>query len=386
MTTYFLSPDGDTDKVAGLKRQLRAELPELRELSSIEALVEAVSDKAAERSVVLIAASAKDSGLLARVVDLAGRFRDRAYFILISDDIAANDYKRLVRTGGADWVSTSAVPQEVLDILSRRRPGIESHSGPRTGPVVVSFAPCAGGVGNTTIAVEVATQLKIGKATRDRKICIVDLDVQSSHVCDHLDIEPRLQIQEIAGSPERLDEQLFDIFISRHDSGLHVIAAPRSKFDACEVGVDALDALFDMISRRYDLVLVDLPVTWFKWTPHVIAASDAVIVTGINTIPGLRQIAETVTAVRDARRPGVDSAIAVNRCGRRMLGGIERRHHIEKVLGREKTFFVGEDPMLVRAINAGTPLAISDPGSKASKEVAALAGYCAAVRSTRTPA
>jgi pilus assembly protein CpaE len=381
-----LSPDGDTDKVASLKRQLRGAFPDLRELSAIGALVEAISEKTGERSTALIAASAKDSGLFARIVDLAGRHRDRAYFILISDDIAANDYKRLVRTGAADWVSTASVPQEVLDILSRRRSGIESHSGPRTGPVVVSFAPCAGGVGNSTLAVEAAAHLKISKATRDRKICIVDLDVQSSHVCDHLDIEPRLQIQEIAGSPERLDEQLFDIFISRHDSGLHVIAAPRSKFDACEVGVDALDALFDMISRRYDLVLVDLPVTWFKWTPHVIAASDAVIVTGVNTIPGLRQIAETVTAVRDARRPGADFAIAMNRCGRRMLGGFERRHHIEKVLGREKTFFVGEEATLVRSINAGTPLAISDPGSRTSKEIAALAGFCAAVRSTRAPA
>src|SRR5262249_7888351 len=147
---------------------------------------------------------------------------DRGFFILISEDIAASDYKRLVRTGGADWVSAAAVPQEVLDIMSRQRSGIDARPASRGEPVVVCFAPSAGGVGNTTLTVEVASYLKSSKPTKHREICIVDLDFQSSHVCDHLDIEPRLQIQEISSSPERLDEQLFDIFVSRHASGLHV--------------------------------------------------------------------------------------------------------------------------------------------------------------------
>jgi len=381
MATYFLSPDVDAEKVKIIERKLRSVIPDLVRSDGMDDCVRALTGKSREKSTVLIVASPKDGVFFAQLLEQAGRHRDRAFFILISDDIPASDYKRLVRTGAADWVSATAVPQEILDIMARQRG--EGRTGNRVEPVVVCFTPCAGGVGNTTLAVEVAAHLRTHKVARNRSICIVDLDFQSSHVCDHLDIEPRLQIQEIANSPERLDEQLFDIFISRHASGLHVFAAPRSRFDICDVSVEVLDSLFDLISSRYDLVLIDMPVSWFKWTFHVVAASDAVIVTGINTIPGLRQMAETVTAVRETRRVSAQFAVVINRCERRLLGGVERRHHVEKVLGREKMFFVGEDPMIVQAINSGTPLGLSDPSRKTSKEVAEVAAFCADVKSTR---
>src|SRR5262249_21344993 len=159
---------------------------------------------------------------------------------------------------------------------------------------------------------------------------IVDLDFQRSHVCDYLDLEPRLKIQEIMDNPDRLDDQLFDIFISRHASGLHVFASARSSFDVCELNVSALDALFNFSSLRYELILIDLPVTWFAWTDQVVSASDGVIVTGVNTIPGLRQTVETLKAVRRARNlaspsvsaPGANLqiAVAMNRCRRRFMG------------------------------------------------------------------
>src|SRR6202030_2728363 len=132
------------------------------------------------------------------------------------------DYKRLVRTGGADWVSASAIPQEILDIMSRQPAAGQARPARRAQPVVASVAPSAGGVGNTTLALEMSAHLTTSKATANRRICIVDLDFQGSHVCDYLDIEPRLQIQEIADRPERLDAHLFSIFVSRHASGLDV--------------------------------------------------------------------------------------------------------------------------------------------------------------------
>ena len=66
-----------------------------------------------------------------------------------------------------------------------------------------------------------------------------------------------------------------------------MFAAPRSKFNICDLSDAALDALFDMISSRYDLMLIDLPVTAFSWTADVVANCDAVLVTGINTISSL---------------------------------------------------------------------------------------------------
>ena len=201
-------------------------------------------------------------------------------------------------------------------------------------------------------------------------------------MCDCLDIEPRLQINEISSNPERLDDQLFNIYVSSHSSGLDVLAAPRTKFQFCDLNILALDKLFDMISTRYDLVVIDLPPVWFAWTFQVIAVSDGVVVTGINTIPGIRQMVETTVAVRKACRTSCRVAVAVNRCEHHFIGGIARRHHVEKVLGHERIFYVRDDFMVIQSVNTGTPLAISSPARKASREMIALGAFFSDLKSS----
>ena len=41
---------------------------------------------------------------------------------------------------------------------------------------------------------------------------------------------------------------------------------------------------------------------WFSWTRQLLSAAEVVLVSGLNTIPGLRQVAETLTAVRAVER------------------------------------------------------------------------------------
>ena len=59
----------------------------------------------------------------------------------------------------------------------------------------------AGGVGATTLAIEAAMQL-----SRDAKdpdsTCLVDLDFQTSACADYLDLEPRLDLDEIGAHPD----------------------------------------------------------------------------------------------------------------------------------------------------------------------------------------
>jgi pilus assembly protein CpaE len=362
-------------------------LPELVIISSMDDVIAAPARERGRENYVLVVMPSRDRPALFKLVDIASRYRDQLFIILISDEISVADYKVMLRAGGIDWVSTNADPQEILDLISRRQPRTVVEARPRVSPVrksvAISFVPSAGGVGNSTLAVEVGVHLKSNKATRDRGICLIDLDFQSSNVCDYLDIAPRLQIEEISADPGRLDAQLFDIFVSRHKSGLDVFAAPRAKFENCNLDVAALDTLFSIASTRYDLMLIDLPVTWFAWTPKVIAASNATVVTGTNSIPGLRQMVETLAAIRETPHISGEIAVVVNRCQRRLLGAITRRHHVEVTLGREKVFYVGEEPMALESINTGIPMALDKSYRSIGKDVAALAGFCAAVKLDR---
>src|SRR5215813_2375163 len=187
MAIYYLGSDLDPDRGAALERKLRTAIADIVSIKRIEDIAPGPLQGPGSKNYVLLTAS-KGGRQLDQLLDMIQAHRERAFFIIVSEEISASDYKRLVRTGSADWVAASAAPQEVLEIISRRRSGAAETSD-RGRPAIVSFLPCAGGVGNTTLAVETAVGLTTEKATGQRNVCLVDLDFQNSHACDHLDIE-----------------------------------------------------------------------------------------------------------------------------------------------------------------------------------------------------
>ena len=388
MAVFLLRGNTVSEARAAIESGLKATIPGLIEVTSFARVFEQIS--AAERSeqaIILVVAPPGDSGYFNRLVDVAAQYHNEVFIILISEEISASDYKRLMRTGGADWVSAKAGPREVADIIARLRRDTgatnkDSSDVAAVHPVTISFVPSAGGVGNTTLAIETAVHLKTSKASRQRNICIVDLDFQTSHVCDYLDSEPRLLIEEFSNAPERLDKHLFDSFKTHHKSGIDVFAAPRSKYSSEELDINALDALFSMIAESYNLVLIDFPLTWFSWTPQVLAASDGAVITGLNTIPNLRQISEMLATIRLG--PAVPKiGIVLNRCEQTMFGSISRRKQVEKVLPNEKLFFIADHEEAITAVNMGVPMTLGASAGKLHKEFAAVSDFCAEIRTSR---
>lgn len=384
MAIYLLREDSDDDMVNIVKEKICQVIPDVIPISSPDDLEGMTSRLEHEKIYVLLMGRRVDQSHLSHFLKTADAYRGRALLIVISDEISATDYKALLQTGLADWVSLRSSPEEIRDTIKRHQTPEASASLIRpeeTKPIAVSFVPSAGGVGNATLIVEVATYLKTKKATRDRNICIVDLDFQSSHICDYLDIEPRLQIQDISANPERLDAQLLEIFISRHSSGVHVFAAPRSSFDSSDLNIAALDAFFNMVAARYDLILIDFPVTWFAWTNQILLASRGIVVSGVNSIPGLRQLSQRIATVYAATDRTSEVVVAVNRCQRRLFGNIARRHHVEGVLGQEKIIYIAEEPLALEAINTGIPMTMTKGARRLSKDVAPIAEFCSGLRS-----
>ena len=310
------------------------------------------------------------------MVNIAEQEHSGIFFIFVSREISASDYKRLVRGGRSDWVSMEGAPQEIADIIFRTTPK-EARSGrdEEVRPAIVVLVPSSGGVGNATLAIETAVQVKRAKQTRSRRVCLLDLDLQASHICDYLDIEPRFRIEEIIQNPDRLDAQLFDLFVSRHAaSGVDVLATPRNRRASVELNMAALDALFRFISEQYDLVIVNVPSAWFDWTDQILAVCDLAIVTGLNNVPSLRQIAETLQAVKNAERVPPQIVVVLNRCESGLVGGIARRGHVSRALGSQTVVYVREDAAAANhSLNTGVPISMTSPSSKITKDIRALA-------------
>src|SRR5690242_10892145 len=150
MQIFLFSASVDSARLSDLEHRIRAKLPDVRVVSRMDEVTKALPKTAGrdgELACILFPVVLNSAASLDRMVSIATEYRDKLFFIFISDDISASDYKRLVQTGGADWVSTRGAPEEIVEIIARVARGgpvaeiAEAH--PVTEPVMVAFVPSA---------------------------------------------------------------------------------------------------------------------------------------------------------------------------------------------------------------------------------------------------
>ena len=240
-------------------------------------------------------------------------------------------------------------------------------------PQFMSFMPASGGVGTTAMAIETAAILNAHGQKIGRTTCIVDLNFQHGACAEYLDIEPRFDISEIENSPERLDRQLLDVMLSRHDSGLSVICAPNQPTEMRSFKGALVVKLLDLVSAYFDNVVIDLPRTWFPWTETVISGSDKLFVVADMTVPSIRQSHRLVKAVEERIGKQATPKIIVNRMDFRKNASGLNAGDVENALG---DYFAGGVPnnyMLVRdAVDRGVTIGSVEAGNNVTQALSQI--------------
>jgi pilus assembly protein CpaE len=201
----------------------------------------------------------------------------------------------------------------------------------------------------------------------------VDLDFQHGACADYLDLEPRLNLDEIEPRPERLDRQLLEVMLSHHPSGLAVIAAPNRPAEMRTFDPEMVTRLLDLVSTNFDYVIFDMPRTWFSWTDSVLLGSNKLFIVSEMTVPGLRHAKQLVEAIGERLGESPKPQVIVNRFEQKLFSSGLRKSDIEQVLGEAFAACIPNHYGLVReAIDRGIPLEEIKPGNKITMQLKKL--------------
>jgi len=368
MLRQFTKPSDDTvvvDLVTGseeLARRLGAifEQEARFSLDSVSAsLAEAETKSAGQsgRAILLVEINAADSEELAALERIMDRSGTGLAVIAIVDALSEATVRKLLQLRVSDLISKRDSQQDLIKACERalRPASSQSRFG---GATCHAFVSAGGGAGNTTLAIQSAFVLA-RETGQFQSTCLVDMDFQRGAVIDYLDLDPNLQIDEIAPNPERLDKQLLEVMVSRHDTGLAVIAASNALRSYETIGGDFVTHMLDLASLKFDNLILDMPRVWLPWTRNVLVGSDKVYVVTEMTVPGLRQARRLADALTEECGEEINVSVIVNRFKKTLLGGINavRRQDAKDVLGAYLAGFVAQDYPLVReAIDRGVPL------------------------------
>ena len=320
---------------------------------------------------VLIADLENDLAGSLSAIEALWRNRFQGAIVTISDALDEAAVRSLLHLRAADWLPLGASAEEVTEACERAL-AVKAAPGRGTQSTCVAFVPAAGGVGNTTLSIQSAFLLG-QKAKKLGSTCLVDLNFQSGALADYLDLKPGLRLEAMLGAPERLDHQLLQVMLSRHESGLALLAAPRSQTECPEVDARLVGKLLGVTSEHFDTMVVDMPPVWMPWTNDVLAGSDRVFVVTEFTVPALRKAHELTSAIKARLGDGVPVGVIVNKWRRQLFGTGLRKGDASELLGQALAGFLPEDHALVRdAIDRGLPLHVARRSNRLDRELARI--------------
>lgn len=303
---------------------------------------------------------------------LMARHPDGPPVVVVTQSFDEAVARRLLQMRVGDFLVKPVSPIELVRACARIATAGSGVTA--TESQIYTFLPAVGGAGVTTLAVQTAMILLNSGGPRTRpSTCLVDLDLQHGAVADYLDLEPRLNLDEVEPRPERLDRQLLEVMLAQHSSGLAVVAAPNRPADMRPFDPELVTRLLDLVSAHFEYVVIDMPRTWFSWTDSVLTGSNRLFIVSETTVPALRQAKQLVTAIRERLTGGPKPEVIVNRFEQRMFAPGLKRNDLEQALGDSYAGAVPNDYALVReAIDRGVPLEDIRPGNKVTQHLKKL--------------
>jgi pilus assembly protein CpaE len=274
--------------------------------------------------------------------------------IVVTQEFHPAAIRILVQLQVADFL---VKPISTADLV---RASIRALQGPgrpeNTESQIYTFIPAAGGVGNTTLALATAFQLH-RSVSRGASTCVVDLNLQQGSCAEYLDLEPRFDISEIENQPERLDRQLLEVMLSRHSSGVCVLAAPSHPADMRTFDTNVVVRMLDLVSAYFDNVVIDMPRTWFPWTETVLLGTNRLFIVSEMTVPCLRQTQRLLKAIDTTAGREVKPGVIINRHEKRARDASVSQADLDEVLGDAFVGSIANNYRLVReAVDRGVPL------------------------------
>lgn len=295
--------------------------------------------------------------------------------VLVAADVDASVLRRAMRAGLTDVVAADASTEELRDAIaqamahSRAQAPTTVFSAPveaSRGKIVTVFST-KGGSGKSLLAVNLAVILS---REQEREVVVVDLDLQSGDVAILLQLLPAWTIEDAARSSGRLDEEAVRGYLTRHRSGVRLLAAPLDPAMSDVVTPDAVHQLLAILSRMFDYVVVDGPGFF---TDQILAAlddSDETVLVGSLDVPSIKNLKLALQTLGSLGIPRERIHVVLNRADSHVGLHVPE---VEKSLGTKIDIAIPSSRDVPLSVNQGTPIAASRPKSAVTRSIEQLA-------------
>lgn len=192
-----------------------------------------------------------------------------------------------MRTGGKEFFSQPINEKEVTKALEKfkeRRDKTRIKEPVKIGQII-ELLGSKGGVGTTTVAVNLAVSLAEMKGAHS--VALIDRNMLFGEVPLFLEIKPNYHWGEITKNIDRLDSTFLMNILSKHSSGVYVLPSPASLNGHDPATPEIMEHLLSLMQRMFDFVVIDGGQSLDETSLKILQMSDTVLLVSILSLPCL---------------------------------------------------------------------------------------------------
>ena len=251
-------------------------------------IAKAIETLAAERSpnILIIDISGVDLPI-SQVDTLAEVCEPGVTVIAIGNRNEIGLYRDLLQSGVTDYIVKPLTSQLIARALNKGIGSREAGAIQKKLGTMTALIGARGGVGTTTIAVNLAWHLA---NRQSRRVALVDLDLQYGDCALALNIKPTPGLREALVNPTRIDSTLLERVMTPVGHRLFVLSSEEPLRDNLEITAEGVDTLVGALREQFHYVIVDVPR--IPATPYrrVLDIADFRIIVGDQTLRSVRDI------------------------------------------------------------------------------------------------
>ena len=218
---------------------------------------------------------------------------------------------RAMRAGAREFLNSPIKIEELVGALDRVAAASGGDSRSKSGQII-SFAGASGGVGTTSIAVNVAVAMA---QNPEFSIALVDLDLALGDADVFLDMIPEYTLLDVTQNISRLDLALLRKSLTKHESGVYLLPRPVQIEDLTTISEDNFRRVLGLLKASFSHVIVDLSKTYNRLDISALESSDTVVLLTQLDLPCLRNVVRLFSAFEVYEGVSSKVKVVVNRSG-----------------------------------------------------------------------
>lgn len=341
----------------------------IQEVQKFSTLNEAYKSVSEETPYVFIVDISENTKELLDLINKISLENKNCKFIAISYNINTNFIVETLRSGVKEFLGKPLIKEELIKVLDKIVSQLDQSQTVEDKSFIISTFSNKGGLGKTTLAVNLAKELS--DVTKER-VVLVDLNMHLGDVTAFLDINPNYDIKYIINNLDRADDEFLLATLEQYKSpDLYILADSPYREPTEEIKVEDITRLLKTLRKTFSYIILDNSSNIDNKLTSVCDESDLILFITTANLPTLRNCQRCLEIFDKLGYNDDKSKMILNR----YMGSEEYKiEDVEEILRKKISWKIPNNYFtVIEAINKGITLTEINPASNITESYRSLA-------------